>query len=578
MTRQLINSVWDRWANFHPFLRFLIFAVAVVGFGLFAVKPAYRLFKSWRLDQNLVAARKAVAEVRMDEARDLSLNVLRAGDPKIEAFRILEKSTGSLRDPRHGDIARALMSHPDSNDEDRWKGFQGISGQAPLGLVGQVWSALPAMCRQEPRFAVLFADRLISEKRFNEAASVLLEVPQTVRPGAVERRLIRVLIGSGKKQGFDEAQRLIAKGFPQGGEEVGEWLDLLEEIPAVSLQVKVLEPVRQALEISGAGESARPALMRARLDYATDFSQRASTIEAAVRDWKERDPELLAKFLADLGLHQLLLETFPVGWVAEHPGLTRSILESIEQTGIWERLNALLEVAENGISKPEELAYRAVVAAKTGDLPGLAQQWSAAMNEAKLDPLATAVLTLHRIARRHELSEQADQAMVEAIRLGRGPLPLYADLKPLLNSLAGQGRENILLEICAIYLNFEPGNPVLLTQYAYLACLNNLADPGQIIKALEPLAKGFPNEVPIQCVLATAYLCAGMNEKAAAALDPLKLDPATLAPGYRAAFLTTELLNGRISKDDPRLIEFPWKSLQPTERRKFTELIQSAVS
>ena len=155
-------------------------------------------------------------------------------------------------------------------------------------------------------------------------------------------------------------------------------------------------------------------------------------------------------------------------------------------------------------------------------------------------------------------------------------MPLYADLKSLLNSLAQQGRENILIEICAIYLSFESGNPVLLTQYAYLACLNNLAEAKTIIKAMEPLAKAFPKELPIQCVLATAYLCNGQYAKAAETLDPLKLDPDKLAPGYRAAFLTTEVLNRRMAKDDPRIAQFPWKSLQSSERMKFSELIRSA--
>lgn len=576
MIRNLINSFWDRWANLHPFLRFLIVTAAVVVLGYFAVKPAYRRFKAWRLDRNLVAARQAVADVRMDEARDLSLTVLRAGDPRIEAFRILEKSTASLRDPRHGDIARALMAHPQGSDEDRYNGFRGIAAEAPLGLAGQAWSMLPAKTRQEPRFASLFADRLIAEKRYQEAASLLLEVPEAVRAGAVNLRLIRLLIGSGKKQGYDQAQRLIAEGFPAGGPETDAWLDLLEAIPAVSLQGQMLKPVREVLEKQSAGAPARAALMLARLDYAANFSGRGAILESAVARWQDREPEAVVKFLGDLGLYQLLLEAFPAARVEGHPGLFLPLLEAMEQTGAWDQAISLLDAHGRVMPKFEELAHRAVAAAKSGDLPGLAQHWNAAMGEAKSSQLSTAYLTIFRIARDAEMGEQADLAMVEAIRLGRGPLPLYADLKPLLNSLAQQGRENILIEICAIYLSFEPGNPVLLTQYAYLACLNNLADAKMIIKAMEPLAKAFQKETPIQCVLATAYLSDGQFAKAAATLDPLKLDPAQLAPGYRAVFLTTQVLNRRMAKDDPQITQFPWKSLQPSERKKFSELIRLA--
>jgi hypothetical protein len=153
---------------------------------------------------------------------------------------------------------------------------------------------------------------------------------------------------------------------------------------------------------------------------------------------------------------------------------------------------------------------------------------------------------------------------------------LYEDLKFLLNELAGQGRENTLLEISAIYLSFEPGNPALLTQYAYLACLNNLAAPKEILKALEPLAKAFPKQMPVQSVLAAVHLCDNQPAKAAEVLDPFKLDAATLAPGYRATFLATQLLNGRIPKDDPRIADFPSRSLMPSERRKFNEWVARA--
>jgi predicted Zn-dependent protease len=145
----------------------------------------------------------------------------------------------------------------------------------------------------------------------------------------------------------------------------------------------------------------------------------------------------------------------------------------------------------------------------------------------------------------------------------------------LLVSLQEQGRENTLLEICANYFSFEPGNPVLLTQYAYLACLNKLAEPAEILKAMEPLAKAFPQELPIQSVLATIYLCDGKPAKAAETLEALKVEPAKLALSYRAVYLVSQVLNRKIPKTDPQIVQFPWQSLQASERRKFNELIRS---
>lgn len=571
-----INALRDRWANLHPYLRFLIIA-AVAAVGLFAFKPCYRIFKSWRMERNLVEAREALDGSRMGEARDLSLTVLNGGETKIEACRILEESMASLGDPRHADIARMLFSHPDGSDEDRWKAFRSIASEAPLGLAGQAWTQLSAELQKEPRFADLFADRLISEKRGKEAALVLLEVPETERKGEVNQRLTRVLIDSGKSQAFDEAQRLIASHFPTEEAEMSAWLDLLESIPAVSLQAEPLDSVRKVLENPALSEKARPALMLSRLDYAADFGGRAAVIDGAIARWKDREPAALAKFLRDLGLDQRLLETFPPEQVESHPDLFKPLMEAIEAVGAWDESGKMLDLRGTSLPKFEELGHRAIIASKTKDAAGLLRQWSSAIDEAKSSRQPDALLKLQRMGREAGMSEQADQALVEAIRIGRGPLPLYSDLKPLLGSLAAQGKESVLLEICETYLSFESGNPVLLTQYGYLACLNNLSDIKTVLKALEPLAKAFPKEVPIQCVLATAYLCEGQSAKAAATLDPLALDPATLAPGYLAAFLTTQVLNGRLSKDDPSITDFPWKSLQPSERRKFSELIQSAA-
>jgi hypothetical protein len=573
MIRNLFNSVWDRWANLHPFVRFLTVAVVMGAAGMVVVRPAYRAFKSWRLERNLVAARVAVDEVRMDAARDLSLTVLRAGDPRIEAFRILEESMDSLRDPRHAEIARALISHPEGSDADRLAGFRGMVTEVPLGLLGQAWSSLPKSCQANPEFAILFADRLISGNRFSEAASVLLGVPDAARTVGVEQALIRVLIRSGKRDGYDEAQRRLAAQWPATGEGLDGWLDLLEEIPPVSLRPESLVKVKSALENPGVADPARAALALARIEYAANYAMRAELLGRTVSRWKDEAPETLAEFLHDLGLHGLLLETFPASRVREQPRLFPRVLDAMQRSGAWDQVGPLLEEHGPGLPETEWLAQRALLAMKTGDSAGLVRDWGEAIGEARSGVTGNPFLPLYQFAREAGMETEASQAMLEAIRYGRGPLPLYEDLKFLLNQLAGQGRENTLLEIGAIYMSFEPGNPALLTQYAYLACLNNLAAPKDILKAVEPLAKAFPKQLPVQCVLATVYLSDNQPAKAAEILDPFKLDAAALSPGYRATFLGTQLLNRRISKNDPQIDGFPTKSLLPSERRKLNEWI-----
>jgi hypothetical protein len=575
MIRSIINLLHDRWANLHPLIRFLVVLLVVGGGGILALKPSYRAFKDWRLKRNLVAAREAVDSSRMNEARDLSLTVLRAGDPRIDAFRILEKSTASLRDPLHSSVARALIGHPEGTNEDRLNGFRGIVMEVALGLVGQSWASLPPECQKDPRFAVAFSERLIAERRLSEAVSVMLGVPEGARDGPLKRSLIRALIVSGKGEALQEAQRQIASAFPASAGESAEWLDLLEEIPALGLQAGLLAPVRRLLEASEPVGLARRSLMLARMDYAAQFARRGVILDSAIERWKDPAPELVAKFLGDLGLNQRLLDNFPVERVAELPGLFPMVLDALEKTDAWDQVPLLLDKQGHSLAKAEELAHRAIAAGQSGNSAGSNQMWSAAIDEAKASPNFSTLMTLYWLATRFDVSGPANLALLDAIRLGRGPLPLYSDLKPLLVSLQEQGRENTLLEICANYFSFEPGNPVLLTQYAYLACLNKLAEPAEILKAMEPLAKAFPQELPIQSVLATIYLCDGKPAKAAETLEALKVEPAKLALSYRAVYLVSQVLNRKIPKTDPQIVQFPWQSLQASERRKFNELIRS---
>jgi hypothetical protein len=198
------------------------------------------------------------------------------------------------------------------------------------------------------------------------------------------------------------------------------------------------------------------------------------------------------------------------------------------------------------------------------------------MMEAKFSAGGNAFLKLQRVAREAEMPEEADKAMLAAIRIGRGQLPLYADQRPLLTSLVRQGNDRAMMEVCAIYLMFEFGNPVLLTQYAYLACLYELAAPMTIIEAMESLAKDYPDELHLQLVIATALLIDGQAERALKILDSLEFEPAKLPLGFQAMILVAQVQNRRLAADDSLILGFPWQTLLLSERRQFGKRIRLA--
>ncbi len=173
----------------------------------------------------------------------------------------------SLRDPRHVDIARALLHHPESSDADRLEGFRGLSQSVALGLLGQAWAGLPKNCQVNAAFAVLFSDRLIAEGLIKQGTTILLQVPQENRDKDLEQRLIRILIRDARTEAMEEAQDRIARGWAAGGERES-WIGLLEEMPVPGLDARRLAAIRESLPDPVKGEPARLALLAARIDIA----------------------------------------------------------------------------------------------------------------------------------------------------------------------------------------------------------------------------------------------------------------------------------------------------------------------
>lgn len=569
-----LNSLRQRWADLPLFVRLFLLA-ALVSLGLFAARPVYQGFKGWRVERNLAAARKAVADDRMVEARDLSQSVLLAGERGIEAYRILAKATASLHDPRHGAIARAVLSHPESSAEDRLEACRSLVPAEAMGVVGQIWATLSAKDQQDPRFAALIADRLIAAGSLSEAGKVLLTVPEAMRPGKVERGLIRILIGYGHRgKGFGELQRCIAESMPADGTDLAGWLEVLEEIPIQNLRREALESVRKVLAQPPPGSEARAALMLARIDYAANGPGGAAIVDAAIGSWRDREPEKVADFLSALGLDARLLEVFPPEAVESYPALFSRILKAIERRGEWQRVTPLLDAFGHRLPKFEELAHRTLALTRQDDRVAASEAWKVAMEEAKSSPLPAPYLTLHRVASEGGLTSEAEQAMVAAIRQMSGPLPLFAALEPLLAALEQQGRDDTLHEICGHYLALEPNNPALLGRFIYLSCVRSSVETSILLEGAQALATAYPGDSAVQCVLATTLLCAGQADAADAAFRKLGVEPDSLVAGYRAAYLTTQVLTHHLSAGDPIVAAFPWQSLLPSERQKFKELIR----
>ncbi len=575
MIREMIGRWHDRWANWPVMVRVMVILVLLGGGGFLLLKPGYQWFRSWRVERNLAHAGEAYAAGRYEAARDLAMSVLRAGDNGVGALRVLAGASLKLNDQRRVDYARFLMFHPDANDADRLRGFEVVAKADALPIAGRGWGALPAECRKNPDFAVLFAERLIDGRRMREAAQVLAGVPKERRDTRVKMLQARVLVMPGERRSTDEGrrasgegQRMIARAIVSGDrEEVPGWLEVLEEVPVAELDGIEFGEARGVLEAMD-GEAAA-SLALARLDFAQEPWRGEAVLRDAVERWRVDAPVALAEFLEDCGMSGMLLEVFADAEMDAHPELLPICLRARQGAGDWQGMRELIAEWGSLLPKVEALAYQAIADLRDDDPDTGAGEWMAAMEELAGSTEASGYLGLMRIARDAGLKEQAFEALLEAIRVGRGPLPLFEQVKPLLGWLSAQKRDNQLLEVCGVYLALEPGNPVLLTQYSYLSCVHERVEPERIRQALEPVAKAFPDKLPVQFVMAAVMLSDGKAEEALKRVTRFEGEFDKLSISYRMVLVAARVMAGELGRDDPQVTGFPESELMPTERRWF---------
>ena len=563
-------SKWRaRWMDVHPFLR-LASVLLILGLaGMFVAKPAYRKARYWWYGRHLAEAEQAISEGRMEKAKELSQTLLRAGDPRVlEALRVLEQSMSALQDPFRLEIARALMSHPQGTREDRLRGFRLVATEAPLGLAGQAWVHLQEEDRTSPDFALSFADRLIESGRGKEAAGVLQGIPGAGSSWEAERRLIRILLGTGNEYAIVEAHNRLEKSWP--AEDKASALELLEEIPIDRLKPGLLRSSAAKLDAT----VPREALVLARLAFAKTNAPRDAIVEKTVSDWRASHPLEVAAFLRATGQRRRLMTEFPPAGLGEFPDLTEMLIEAAVGEEDWTMARDYLKAAPESFDKVTRLAWATVVHAKAGDAAASEASWREATIEAEVHREASGWLKMSGILGAAGLHAKEHESMYQAILRVRGRLPLFENLQPLMNHFYEEEREKPMLQICSVYLLFEPGNPALLVNYAYLACVTGTGDPALLAQAMTPLAEAYASMAIVQCVLTTIHLFQENFEQAGQVAGRVTVPLESLPPGHRAAIVCARVKAGVLTAESEEVRALPWPEMMQSERRFFGRILE----
>jgi hypothetical protein len=557
------------WANLHPLLRFFLGIILLISLIWGVGKPLYRGAKSLWYGHQLVKAEKAAEAGDMQQAKDLSQTVLRAKDERvIEALRVLERSMSALSDPNRIQIANALMFHPKGGQTDKLRGFLlNVDGSA-LGWLGQIWAHMDKENQTDRRFAIPFAERLLANKKLKEVLAVIQALDGWDKDWQTQSIILRTLIADDQLGSITQAQQKLEEWWPEGQHESA--LDIWESIPILKLNVELMPKSIERLN----PDVARDALMLSRLKYVSDKWTRLEVVDQAIMQWRELAPKNLAQFLYDSGMNYRLFSTFPPEMSKKHKGMIRLQLQACAKENEWSKALLYLTAAEAEMEKIIFWGWKAAIADQVNHKDDLEIALSTINTEALISSDVNIYLKLSKLMGQAGLPDRVNQYMLEAIKTGKGALPLFSDITGLVQSVYEQGLEKSILEVISTYLIFEPSNPLLVTHYCYLSCVAGTCDPGVLLEAMKPLASAFSGTPQIHAVVTAIHLAARDYSAAKMQAELVKDDRLmSLAPGHRAAVAVARLKAGVIKPDAALIQDLPWSKIMAVESRFYRNLL-----
>ena len=546
-----------------------VILVVIVALG-FAVKPAYRMFREYRLDRNLVAAQEAAQREDWIQARDKAHSVLLVRQNDFAAYRVWIRALHQLGKPRTYMAAAPLFSDVRATREDRLEALQIMVAQAPQAVALSAYDSLPKGWRDQASFRAAIIPLLIQRGEIEVAERGLREVTRSTDEPAVRLELVRILCTRPNAGRLAEARRIFAELIAANAtKESLAALQILGEVPNGLAPDQVLPDLSEWLQHQPQAKAIHHLLA---MQPALAAQPAAAQIyQKACDRFMATDPGVLGNWLISNGRAEQAIT------ILAEPAKTKSdaysaLLHALLETAHTDDLMAALEAPPPSADQVEMAIVQATAAIKRGDLIASESAWTRALNGAAFDTNCNRFIEIARIAERQGAKVAAENAWVAAIRLGWGPLPLYSDLLPVFVALATKGRSEDLLAISQTLLRFEPLNPDLLNNFYYFALIHAYLPPHQVATAMANLVEQLDKPV-YQSTLMLAEMMDGRPSDALARLPKFRQSK-DLAPMMKTALEgTARLLAGDKEAGTAMIKVIDWSRFMRQERVVFSDLV-----
>lgn len=528
-----------------------------------AAKPAYLAFRSYRIDRSLVAAQEAAQAGDWGTARNKARNVLLARREDFTAARIWTIALGKLADRGATSAAFSLFMDPRASREDRLETLQVLVSQAPQAMAMQAFVNLPPDLRLDPSFRAAVTPLLIKQGALEIAEKQLREVSTLQDPADLRLELLRVLVSRPEVGRVAEAREIFASLVEDKADEAAlAALLLLGDVPGALVKGPPLPDLTAWLD---GRMLATPRHHLIGLQPALDSEPESADkiYQLAIKRFLETAPAELGTWLAGRGQGEQAAK------ILEEPARTKPdaflarlrILQTLRQDAVVEEALASAPAGSDPIEV--ELA-RAALAVSRNQADLVESALNQALELAKGDRSRNRFIEIAGLAGEYGATDAAERAWVEAVRAAWGPLPLYAELKPVVDSLRAKGRSEDLLALCEGLVRFERYNPELQLDFHYLALLHNVLPPQTVITVATKVREQLGTA---QCdlILMLAHLLDGNPEAALAALPKDPVGPDDGAAMIAAMTGTARLISGDTEAGTRLLNEVDWTALMPQE-------------
>jgi hypothetical protein len=485
-----IRKLWR--SEYRPLVVDVLILVLCIFISAKLARPAYQAFREWRTEMIARDAAKALAAGDFAEAKRLAKTVLVTKRERHDMLTILLRSMEELKDPGAVDISRMLMVHPEATEEDRIRGFEDTCASMPIASVTSTWMALGEKKAFSPTYLLPFATRWFDQGLNDADGPLLMNRTDLALEPELHLQAVRGLMKSTSDPSLSNAQSHIAGLMAVGGDTALPAFRLLAGVPLEEFRDDAFPDLESWIQTQPEATTDDQLLALIQRRYRSP-DQLNDLAKQAIARFAAKDPAAVGRWLNQIGLAEQTLTLLPEEQAAADVGPFLARADALIALERWPDASKWLASPHQKAEKIEIQSRRMICDGKAGNGTRRSKAWADALLEVGgTGPNPDALLEFSRRMQEAGLKELAAEAMVAAVRTGRGRLPFWHQVRDLLPWLRARQQGQAIAEVCSVMAKLQPSNPEVFIEALDMDCILGKSKAATLLKQIDQLEKQHP--------------------------------------------------------------------------------------